>query len=202
MHSATLPRSIGTLGIQPALSARMEVPTVNFQRVLLFAGIAALIYFVTDHEWGISKYEDFAAGSDFMETATADGNVIRRIAIFAMGGASIFVLLRHAGFQLRIRGTMAILMLVAAAWCIASWAWSIDRSLSARRLIASSCEALAALAAAKALKPRELALAALVCGLGFFGVGVVAEIANGTFHPWIIASPARCIPITRASTAL
>ncbi|HEY2881291.1 MAG TPA: hypothetical protein VGJ15_02630, partial [Pirellulales bacterium] len=118
--------SIGRSGLPSIAQARTEVPSVNLRRVLLFAGIASLLYFVTDHDWGISRYEDFAAGSDFMETATADGSVIRRIAIFAMGGASLFVLLRQAGYPLRIRGAMAILMFAAAAWCIASWGWSID----------------------------------------------------------------------------
>ena len=38
MQSAALPKAFGTIGYQPGLVARMEVPSVNFQRVLLFAG--------------------------------------------------------------------------------------------------------------------------------------------------------------------
>ncbi len=75
-------------------------------------------------------------------------------------------------------------MSLAALWCIASLAWSIEPSLAARRLIAAGCAGLAALAAARLINPRELAIAALLCSVGYLALGVATEIALGTFQPW------------------
>ena len=40
------------------------------------------------------------------------------------------------------------------------------------------------MAAARLFTPRELAAAALSCGVAYLGIGVLTELALGTFQPW------------------
>ena len=89
-----------------------------------------------------------------------------------------------SGYKLRIRGLMGALILGLVAWCAASLLWSIEPGIALRRLTASGCLAVAALAAARLLTPRELAAAALSCGVAYLGIGVLTELALGTFQPW------------------
>jgi exopolysaccharide production protein ExoQ len=151
---------------------------------LLLAGFVALIFFITDHGFQISLYEDYSGTSEYMETVTNAGNISRQIAMFALGIGGLFVLVRDRGYRLHIRSLSAVLIIAAAAWCAASWFWSIDPSIAGRRLISTGCVAVAALAAARMMKPRELAMAALLCTTGFLAIGILTEIALGSFHPW------------------
>jgi O-antigen ligase len=176
--------SLESMEVGHSEPAALDGFSLNVSLVAKISAVGGVLYLLTDHDWIISRYEDFAAGSEFMEAATAEGNPLRRIAIFAMGALGLIVLLRRSGYRLGIRNMMSLLMLAAAGWCLASWFWSIEPSIAARRLVSSGCEAVTALALAKLLKPRELALAVLFCSIGFLLVGVVAELSLGTFQPW------------------
>jgi O-antigen ligase len=118
-----------------------------------------------------------------METVTTEGNIGRQAAMFALGLVSVVILLRDAGYCLRMSSVLAVLMAATASWCAASWLWSIDPGIAGRRLVSTGCLVLAAFAAARILKPRELATMAMLCSAVFLAVGVLTEIALGTFHP-------------------
>ncbi len=119
-----------------------------------------------------------------METVTTQGNIVRQAVIFALGLASIFILLRRPGYRLQIHGVLALMMAALSAWAAASLLWSIDPGIAARRLIFAACIALAALAAARTLQPRELAAAALLCTTTYLAIGFMTELCLGTFRPW------------------
>ncbi len=154
------------------------------RRVVLAAIVVGMLLFLSDHDWFVSQYVDFSATSDSMEAGAAGGNLIRGSAIFALGLAGLATLFWKGGYSLRIRGPLGLLMLGVVLWSAASWFWSIEPAIALRRLIASGCLALAAMAAAKLLTPRQLAGAALACAVAFLALGGVTEILLGTFQPW------------------
>jgi exopolysaccharide production protein ExoQ len=156
---------------------------LRWRRVMVAVGFVGLVFFVSDHTWLISRFEDYSGSSEFMETVTSEGNTSRQVAIFALGFVSALILIRKNGYPLRMSSVLAVLTAAAASWCAASWFWSIDPAIAARRLVFAGCIALAALAAARSLKPRELAAAAMLCSAGYLAIGVLTEIALGTFHP-------------------
>ena len=139
---------------------------------------------MTDHNWLISQYVDFTESSEYMETVTAEGNLPRSMSMAALGAVGSIVVLRRVGYRLHFNSALGGVILLAAAWCAASLTWSIEPALAARRLIAIGCVAVAALAAAKLLQPRELAAAALTCAVAYLGLGVLTEVALGSFQPW------------------
>ena len=146
--------------------------------------MAGILLFAADHDWLISRYEDFTLASDTMQSGASGGNLVRGSAIFVLGAAGMASLVFSGGYKLRIRGWMSALILALVAWCAASLLWSIEPGIALRRLTASGCLAIAALAAARLLTPRELAAAALSCGTAYLGIGLLTELALGTFQPW------------------
>jgi exopolysaccharide production protein ExoQ len=157
---------------------------LNLHRVAIVAAVLSVLFILSDHDWFISQYEEFSETSDFMEQASAEGNVLRKAAIFLLGAASAAAVFWRGGYTLHIRSVTGALIIAAATWCIASWLWAIEPGIAARRLIASGCVAMAALAAARWLSPRELAAVALAGATTFLALGGLVEIALGTWQPW------------------
>ena len=75
-------------------------------------------------------------------------------------------------------------MFFFVAWAAISITWSIDPPLTAHRVAVLCFYFLGALGIARQLSERELALAALGIATIYLIVGIVAEIALGTFRPW------------------
>jgi exopolysaccharide production protein ExoQ len=157
---------------------------INLRRVAIVAAVLCALFLLSDHDWLISRYEEFSETSDFMEQASAEGNILRKAAIFLLGAAGAIAVFWRGGYSLRIRGLMGVLVVAAVGWCLASWLWAIEPGIAARRLIASSCVAVAALATARWLNPRELAAVALTGATTFLVLGGLVEIALGTWQPW------------------
>ncbi|MCC7086356.1 MAG: O-antigen ligase family protein [Pirellulales bacterium] len=157
---------------------------VNLRRIAIVAGVLCLLFALSNHDWMISCYEEFSETSDVMEQASAEGNPVRKAAILLLGVTGAIAVLWPGGYLLRARGVMGSLIITAAAWCVLSWFWAIEPAIAARRLLASGCVAVAALAAARWLKPRELAVVALVGSTSYLILGGLVEIGLGTWHPW------------------
>src|SRR5271169_5719493 len=114
MSSVTSDVMIETVdGCLPA--ARNGAAAARPRHVLLIAGFVGLIFFITDHGFKISLYEDYSGTSEYMETVTNVGNISRQIAMFALGIGGLFVLVRDRGYRLHIRSLSAVLIIAAAA---------------------------------------------------------------------------------------
>lgn len=155
------------------------------RRVLLATAFVGFMFFVSDHGWLISRYEDYAGTSEYMQTVTTEGNIGRQASIFALGLAGAIVLARSTGYRFRLASPLSILIIATASWCVASLLWSIEPGIAARRLVATGCVAICALAAVRILKPVELAAGSLLCCAGYLIIGFLTEIALGTFRPWL-----------------
>jgi O-antigen ligase len=167
-----------------AAELRQSGNGVNLRRVAIATTILSLLFILSDHDWFISQYDEFSETSDFMELASAEGNMLRKAALFLLGATSAIAFFWRGGYSLRIRGLMGVLIVGAVVWCMASWLWAIEPGIAARRLLASGCVAMAALAAARWLSPRELAAVALAGTTTFLTLGGLVEIALGTWQPW------------------
>src|SRR5215475_12609653 len=133
------------------------------RRVIVAAAFVGLMFFMSDHGWLISRYEDYAGTSEYMQTVTTEGNIGRQASVFALGLAGAIILARSVGYRFRLTSPLGILIMATALWCVASLLWSTEPGIAARRLIATGCVAISALAAARILKPVELAAGSLLC---------------------------------------
>lgn len=147
--------------------------------LIVFAG-----FFITDHDFTVSKAEAFTSTADEMEVQAAGGNATRRIAflvIAAVGFLGLMLPGRHALGRLT---PVSGLMLAFVAWCLLSILWSDVPSMTLRRCLVLCCLGVGAVGIARQLSMRELLYLAWIIPAAGLVVGLSAELALGTFRPW------------------
>ncbi len=152
---------------------------IDWTTVLAGLFVAAMFY-VADQDWHFSQLD---LNEEAMESATTEGNPLRRTGLLMLGVAGAALLVRRGGESLRVGGALGWLCVAFAAWSMASLWWAADQGVVFRRLLADGCLIAAALAAARWVTPRQLAWIALISTGCFFLVGVAAELSLGLFHP-------------------
>lgn len=119
-----------------------------------------------------------------LRSSVDEGQLARRVAFVALGLFGLIGVLKKSSRRLQIHGWLGILTLAAVVWCLASVTWSIDPSLSMRRLIVLVAFCLAALAVVKHFTFREVLILAAACSAAHLAGDLLAAVATGTFHPW------------------
>ena len=108
--------------------------------------------------------------------------VPRGVILLSLGGFAAVSLLRSSRNPLRINGGLGYLIIFFLVWAALSIAWADDSVIELKRVVWLALFGLGALAVAERFSLRQVMFLAFVtCGL-FLVVGVVAEIALGTFH--------------------
>jgi O-antigen ligase len=118
------------------------------------------------------------------EELAEKGDTSRRVAFASLALLGVVFLVLPTGRQPRLNGLFPAVMIALLLWCVATFAWSISPSLTARRLSVAAFCLLAALGLARQLSARQLCLLTLAVTAGTLGVGVLAELALGTLRPW------------------
>jgi O-antigen ligase len=145
--------------------------------------IVGLCFLSTEHNPSVSLHNDFALTAEEMQTDAGGGNTVRRVAFFLIAATGVVAGLGTGG-RWRPRPVMLALLLAATIWPALSIAWTDDFSLTLRRLIVFVFCVVGGWGLSRRLSPREYcAIAVCVCGASL-GLGVLAEIAQGTFRPW------------------
>lgn len=153
----------------------------TFWYALLAIGLGVLM---NEHKLGFSRMEDFAHGEDALLDGVGGGNMLRRLTFFWLGGVGL--VLFHHSFNLpwRFKPLLIVAFSLPLLWSWISILWSIDPSMCLRRLIVRTCCAVAMIGIGRMFTMREICwLAFLVLG-GCISIGVLAEMAHGTFRPW------------------
>ena len=94
-----------------------------------------------------------------------------------------FVLARDRHHNLRIQGSMGVAILFFFSWILASLAWSDDPALAVRRVVCFAILWFAAFGVACHYKQREVFHFLFLAALAFICLGLVTELALGTFAP-------------------
>lgn len=150
---------------------------------MLLAGLLMISALATEHDFDVSTAEAFTSTADEMEDQALGGNPIRRVAFLALAAVGVWGL--AAGKQpFHPGGLLGGAMLAFVLWSAASVLWSIDPSMTVRRVIVLVCFFLGTAGLARLLSPRDLMKLALVCSAVFLAMGFAAELALGTFRPW------------------
>lgn len=141
-------------------------------------------FFLTEHSLTISLADAYTGTADEMERDAAGGNVIRRIVFLAVAAWGALLLLLPSERRLRMSGGIGLCILAFTGWAFLSIGWSVDPSMTTRRVMAMVCLLIGALGIARQLTPRELLRLGWLIPCLTLLVGVAAEIALGTFHPY------------------
>ncbi|HVC97158.1 MAG TPA: hypothetical protein VND64_25995, partial [Pirellulales bacterium] len=135
-------------------------------------------------DWRISYGLDPIEDLDDLQINVSDGTLGRRLAFLSLAAVGSWMLARPGASTLRVRGTLAGCLVALTAWCFASAAWSIDPSLTLRRLFTLGATIVFAVALAKHLSSRDaLRLACAYAGLQL-GLDIAVAVALGSFRPW------------------
>lgn len=141
-------------------------------------------FFLAEHDVQVSQREAYTQNQEQMESAAGGGSVLRRAVFLMIAGVGAY------GWATLPRGRFAWdgpLVLVGCAflsWCTASLLWSDDPGMTLRRLMVVYCFALGALGIGARLRSGDLLWLALGISTILLGVGVMSELALGTFRPW------------------
>jgi O-antigen ligase len=157
----------------------------------LLLGLAVVVlaaaFFFSWHDWRSSRHQaEQVEGIDAevsVEEAASEGSLARRLAYPAIGLLGLGFLVLRGGRPLHLRGLLPVLLLLYVLWCLTSIFWSVDVSLTSRRLVIFLCCVVGAVGVARQLTARELCLLALAVTTAYLALGVVAELALGTFRP-------------------
>jgi O-antigen ligase len=152
-------------------------------KLIATAFIVGLVFFVTGHDFLVSRAEAYTQTAEEMQTAALGGNVVRRTAFFALAGWGL--VLFAAGTQpIKINWYLASSVGVLLALAAASVLWSQEPAMCMRRLLALFCCVVGAAGAARAFSLREIAWLVIIVVGSLAMVGVLTEIMLGTFRPW------------------
>ena len=178
--------------------------------VIAVVGVAFLL---GEHDWDKSQLQDFALSDEEMVSAVQGGDTCRQLAFLSLGGLGVVLLARGpkvagtlrvpsapssslsadgtrsvpATFSLRalrFNNVLAVLVLAYLAWCVASIGWSVEPAMTGKRLAVLVLCFLSVLGISRSLSPRELCSLALALTVGYAAIGLLAELALGTFRPW------------------
>jgi O-antigen ligase len=145
---------------------------------------AVFAFFVADHDLGASLRDEFyGVEADALGEAAGGqwGNRIGFTALALTGAA----FLRRADRPWRVRGVLPALLVLVAAWSLASIAWAPDTMRTARRLASLTFCYAGAVGFARRLGGSELCWFVIAVALMFAGFGILVELALGTFRPFV-----------------
>lgn len=150
-------------------------------RTIVLAALVGITFFA-EQEVGFSKVENFVADIEDQESWAAGGNSLRRTVF--LGGAAVgmltFLLVRGKKFLVN---PPIIFMGIYLLWAGASAAWSIDPGTTLRRFTLVLCSAIGCFGFCKLIDIKDAVFAAVLVSLGYLAIGVLAELAFGTFRP-------------------
>lgn len=166
--------------------ALYKTESANGNPRLLSLAIVLLgaVFFYVGHDFRISSVEDFAPWSASNGSLQSGGNVAKGIALSLIGLFGIYLLLRRDGKSLRLIGWLPAIMAFYLTWTAASVLWSIDPGLSCRKLAVLIFCVFGALGFARQFRSRDIVLMAMIVPAVFLGLGILAELALGTFRPF------------------
>jgi O-antigen ligase len=144
-----------------------------------------LAFFVSGHDLHVSLAEAYTQNADEMEMTASGGNTLRRAAFIVVGAWGCLLLaVTRPSLKLDLLLASSIGLLLGLA-CV-SFVWADDPGMCLRRLLTLFCGVTAAAGIACALSLREISwLAVWILGCLAI-VGVLTEIALGTFKPWAV----------------
>ena len=146
--------------------------------------VAFAAFTLTEHVWTTSLDEAYGTTTEELESKAASGNLKNQLGFAAIAGLGMLMIVLPGGTSLRPWGVMATLVAASLLWCVSSFAWSADHSLTLRRVgVLVLCVA-GAVGVARRLSPRDVCWMSLWCLGGWVMLGLLTELSLGTFRPW------------------
>lgn len=153
----------------------------------LLAGFLAAAFFAAEHNLRlvgrqVGSVQESLVMDDYLDE-TEGGNQARQIGFLSFAALGVVWLVLPGGRRWKVHWVMAALAVLTLAWCAASVTWSINPSLSQRRLAVAMCCLLGAMGVARRSTALELCQLTAIVGLSLVLVSLALELAAGA-GPW------------------
>lgn len=125
-----------------------------------------------------------AERADSNATAVAEGSPRRRFSLTLLGLVALGSLIRAKQRGFVVEGSLGWLAIAFLAFILLSPVWADNSFLAVRRSVAFVLLIVAAAAVARRFSIEDLLLFSVVATASFAALGIVAEVALGTFRPW------------------
>jgi len=149
--------------------------------------LAAGCFYFIEHDWNAQAvFQDLISSPSLEELNTEslfEQRFTRQAACLVLGAIGGLILLFSPGRGRRSLSALGALILFFLAWNALSVFWAADTMLTVRRLIMFGLICVGAAGIQSLLTTRQIMQFALIAPAGFLVIGVLAEIANGTFQP-------------------
>jgi exopolysaccharide production protein ExoQ len=150
---------------------------------IIFIFLAA-VFFAAQHDLFFSLRKQFGTPGGLIESAVREGNIQRNIAFSALGLFGIFNLFRRGRNSLCFNRALGYVSLFYVLWASLSIAWADDMALTSRRVVLLGMLCAGALGLVKRFSLRDIILWVFFAASAYLFIGIVSEIAFGTFRPF------------------
>jgi O-antigen ligase len=151
------------------------------EAVLVLAFVLATLFFIIDHHFNASlEWNKVTAGRIAeLSSKVARGTPSRRTALLTLIALSAVCLARHRVNTSNIDWPLLVLLLAYLCWSFLTILWSLNKSLTLRRLVAWCAVMLTAFAVSQYLSLSECVLLITLCSLSFLLIGLATELWQG-----------------------
>jgi exopolysaccharide production protein ExoQ len=141
------------------------------------------VFFIAQHDWyfSLKGLEGFTV--DDFTTLIDQGNLWRRLVFLSLGLFAVVSIFSKGHYRVKINGALGWLILFLLSWTFLSLAWSEDPAMTFRRLVLFALFSLGAFAVSQDFSLRQLVLWVFFSCTVYLNIGLLAELALGTFQP-------------------
>ena len=169
-------------GVRRRRLAGWLMPALFFVPLFFLATWPDRLPEITNPDW-----ETVKDPAEYMNAAQ-HGNVPRQIGLLMIGSFGLFGLSRPGSQRMQVAPLLGPLVLFFAAWSASSILWAGDPAVTMRKLSVFFLVGLGAFSIASRLSSPEIVMFALLCSaFQVIVLGVLPELALGTFQPWVAA---------------
>jgi len=154
---------------------------ITFIPWLIFVFLFVMFFFMDGHN--LSRPSQEKGSIEHEMTKVEDGRLDRRASMFLLFGFAVVSLAKRGTNRIRLSGFMGWLSIMFFMWAFYSLAWTDNLGLTARRVMVLFMLFTIGLALAERFSIRTLATWVFFATLGYALLGLVSEIAAGTFSP-------------------
>lgn len=161
---------------------------------LMFLLIGA-VFFYTGHdiyrsryivERGVEEFNPTGEEAELLLQQFQQGSPAKAVAYLILGGCGALILgVQLSQRRLRVNGLLGGLAVFFVLWASMSLAWADDYAVTLNKVAILAMMCLGALAGAQRFREEDLLLLLLSCTGAYLLIGVAAEIALGSFRPWV-----------------
>jgi exopolysaccharide production protein ExoQ len=148
--------------------------------------VVGAVFFASTHSLSLSGAADWSPSEDWAEDVEGGlGQTVKMVSLSVLALLGAYLLVRRSDRTPYSGHMLAVLLLAYVASCAISIAWSVDATLTTRRAALLVVCCLAAIGVSKHFSMRDITMMALLTTTAYLAIGVCAEVASGTFRPWV-----------------